>query len=425
MSNVTSQNIPRNDYLIFDGSYYIPRRSSITDIEIVHAINVSGRAFALVLNEKLSNTDAIYDIFAYRITTLTEDQWNTIIIDDELDLVTTYRSTVVGVGQYTSIEKLQIGIQYAMDTRNLSVEFSQYNKTTGAQSRMSIATSDRILLPRVSCYTIFGFDLTADLSMNSVEWTSREQNAVLIGGDPFPTYCSVLNDEGTHTLDSPGMIILLGERYIKLRCPEIEQYIESVNKYGQFATGIGVFRLANVEDITQVRFDYINLVKRPIHPIARLARLTFRFESLDGELVDFKGINHQLLISLKYYKPVSPDGVPANTSILNPDYDPDMMKIMSAQTAYAKELEDATFMAPDSDDNDYTSSTSNDDDDDDTDTSDTDSDNDNPIMNITGRNVVDHMMTRTRQGALIDSRNLQKEFVKLTPNIKTKIKYYE
>jgi hypothetical protein len=164
-------------------------------------------------------------------------------------------------------------------------------------------------------------------------------------------YASVLKDPaGPQTLDAPGLINLMGVRYITLRCPEIEDHICSTGKYGAYSTGIGVFKLLNSNQVVQLRFDFVNLVRKPFHPIGRLSRLTLRFELSDGTLYDFKGIDNQLLLTIKYYSPsprrpgdpAAPGG-PADgvvVSTLNPDYDPDFVRYVARRDAFAAHLDD-------------------------------------------------------------------------------------
>lgn len=133
---------------------------------------------------------------------------------------------------------------------------------------------------------------------------------------------------GRYRMTSPGIINLLGERYVKLRCPEIEDHINGSagNASDQFGVGLGVFKLASGNEITHIRFDFVNLIRKPFHPIGRLTRMTFRFELTNGSLYDFKGVNHQMLVSLKYLVPTPK--MKFEGSKLNPEYRPDYMSYL-------------------------------------------------------------------------------------------------
>lgn len=130
---------------------------------------------------------------------------------------------------------------------------------------------------------------------------------------------------------APDVANLLGVRYITLRCPEIEQHLYSGMTYCSHSTGLGVFKLPSGSEVSNLRFDFVSLVRRPFHPIGRLSRLTLRFERSDGVLYDFKGINTQLLLAVKFLSPGK--RVPLKRSVLNPDYDPDFLRYTLRMTA--------------------------------------------------------------------------------------------
>jgi hypothetical protein len=67
-------------------------------------------------------------------------------------------------------------------------------------------------------------------------------------------------------------------------------------------------------------------VRKPFHPIGKLTKLTFRFEIASGELYDFKGVNIQMLLMLKFLVPTQK--FKFEKSVLNPNYDPNFMKYM-------------------------------------------------------------------------------------------------
>lgn len=128
-------------------------------------------------------------------------------------------------------------------------------------------------------------------------------------------------------LAGPGIVTLQGVRYVKLRCPEIESFQNSATGTSEFNTGLGIFKLIGKNEISQIRFDFVKVHNRKIHPIGKLSRLTFRFEQPDGRLYDFKGVNHQLLINVKVWVPHPK--MHYHGSVLNREYNPDIMKYMN------------------------------------------------------------------------------------------------
>ena len=66
--------------------------------------------------------------------------------------------------------------------------------------------------------------------------------------------------------------------------------------------------------------------------------MTFRFETDEGELYDFKGVNHNLIIALYYYEPKRINTV--MPSILNPDYNPNFHEYQYKQEEQETESDD-------------------------------------------------------------------------------------
>ena len=132
----------------------------------------------------------------------------------------------------------------------------------------------------------------------------------------------------TATMNAPGIVNMTGERYIILRCPEIEAGLYSPGfSSGPIGTGLGIFRLQQPGVFADQRNDYVSVVTRPFHPIGRLDQLTLNLErgsSTTGELYDFKGVDYLMIISIKSYA-TKRLGHPATGSVLNPNYSPDFM----------------------------------------------------------------------------------------------------
>lgn len=125
----------------------------------------------------------------------------------------------------------------------------------------------------------------------------------------------------------PGLVNMLGERYVILRIPEIEDHLLGSYAYVSYTPGVGMFKLSSFLDVTNLRFDFVSLVRKPFHPIGKLFKLTFRFETSTGGLYDFKGVDVQLLIMVKFLLPSQK--FKFQRSILNPNYDPNFMKYMT------------------------------------------------------------------------------------------------
>lgn len=147
-------------------------------------------------------------------------------------------------------------------------------------------------------------------------------------------------DGNRFTLRSPGLTNLFGEKFVILRCPQIEEGGNASLSYQRFTTGIGLFKLYN-SNFAHLRFDFTHLRQLEMHPIGKLAKLSLRFERADGSLYDFKGVDHHLLLAIKFLKPVVKAGAVVDPDRrLNPDYNPDVLKFLT--TYYEDDLDESS-----------------------------------------------------------------------------------
>ena len=116
---------------------------------------------------------------------------------------------------------------------------------------------------------------------------------------------------------SPGIVYFIGNKYIVMKCPEIEAHLYGSLSYSKYTLGLAKFRVDNV-GINSERLSITKLPVREFHPIGKLAKMTLRFETNKGTLYDFKGVNHNIVFAIYYYEPIQkkfPEG-----SLLNPEY---------------------------------------------------------------------------------------------------------
>lgn len=136
------------------------------------------------------------------------------------------------------------------------------------------------------------------------------------------------------SITSPNMLDLGGPPYVVFRIPELEEHaFAGEGGNSNTVTGLGIFKLlAAGGGVQNLRFDFNNLVKKPFHPIGKLSRLSIRMELKSGDLYDFKGINHNILLVLKYLVPSVKGKLPRyNLRVLNSEYDPDAQKYLMAR----------------------------------------------------------------------------------------------
>jgi hypothetical protein len=133
------------------------------------------------------------------------------------------------------------------------------------------------------------------------------------------------NNVNKQVILPPGVVYLLGIRYVVLRCPEIESLI-GTHAYGKHSPGIGIFILGLNQQLVKQRLDFVHYVRKPFHPIEKLNRLTFRFELQDGSLYDFKGVDMFMILQIKTYIPKKRHPFDYKKSRLNPNYNPDFIQ---------------------------------------------------------------------------------------------------
>lgn len=121
-----------------------------------------------------------------------------------------------------------------------------------------------------------------------------------------------------YEITAPGIVFFIGEKYITIRSPEIEEHAYGSFAYNNYSLGIAKFRV-NTTGFNDERFQIQKLPNREFHPIGKLSKMTFRFEAENGKLYDFKGVNHNITYIIYYYKPklaITDDFKP----LLNPNY---------------------------------------------------------------------------------------------------------
>lgn len=134
-----------------------------------------------------------------------------------------------------------------------------------------------------------------------------------------------------------GIYSLVGERYIILRCKEIEENSFRSLSYTNNNLGIAKFTLG-VVGYKEDRLDYSSVPNREFHPIGKLTRLTLRFETRKGDLYDFKDVNHTLVFSIKYLEPASKGEF--IKSIINSNYNGNFLEYQYGQEEQEEDSDD-------------------------------------------------------------------------------------
>jgi len=172
---------------------------------------------------------------------------------------------------------------------------------------------------------------------NGTTWTSLDDT---VNGIYFQASIIVTTQEDYNVLVAPGIYNLLGEKYITLRCPEIEQNSFRYLAYSKYFMGLAKFKLDTVGYNSEI-IDYNDTLHREFHPIGKLSRLSLRFETSAGNIYDFKGVNHNITFAIYYYEPVQKERF--QNSILNPNYQGNFVNYMYRQQEQEEESDDQEF----------------------------------------------------------------------------------
>lgn len=133
-----------------------------------------------------------------------------------------------------------------------------------------------------------------------------------------------------HSMTSPGLVNLTGPRYVNIRCPNIESHMFRDRVNEAVHVGLGMVKLRGYGYRDQ-RFDFVSFPPRRFHPIGRLTKLEFRLERPDGSLYNSHGVDHTLLLVVRFYSAPPEGGETMNATRLNPDYVPDLRQVLTRQ----------------------------------------------------------------------------------------------
>lgn len=141
-----------------------------------------------------------------------------------------------------------------------------------------------------------------------------------------------------HQLVSPGLVDLTGERYVTVRCPEVENLMFRERAFEKFHAGLGMVKLSGY-GYREQRYDFVSFPPRRFHAKGIIDKLTIRLERADGTLYNAHGIDHTLLLVIRYYSPPQ-TGMSASRSILAPNYTPNLHAYLGAQKLAEQERRD-------------------------------------------------------------------------------------
>lgn len=331
IQNTSIKETPRN---LDTSSYYV-----FTSRGVSLYVEYSETNIVDILNENnfdvQLNTNNLYDLVYFRKVNIREVDYNSI------------KNTNSFIYNIKNLYK-----QISLGNYDLTTLRTELNNVWGEVDDIGFdATSlpdkkQGIFLLRSSGYLVINASIGKLVQQIGFDTLPRVEDSTLYSPSSVGNNLQVFagnysTDNRNYSIQAPGIVNLLGYRYLILRCKEMEDHLLGSYAYINYTPGIGLFKLASAyNDVTHLRFDFVNLVRKPFHPIGKLSKLSFRFETQDGNLYDFKGVNHQMLFVIKFLTPTQK--VSFEKGILNPNYNPNFMNYMSEnRTIEYKEDSDA------------------------------------------------------------------------------------
>lgn len=271
-----------------------------------------------------SNNDDPYILYGMREMVVNSDG-NTVPYTEVFQKIEIEPGDYTGVTFISNFNKL-------MNSQGIDLNLKAYSTPadlTNLVQFYSQSSAFIIDMKRSTIFEIMGFDLNIEQAENLKPIDKRRYMYMEYYKDKPEferMYHSTFNSATQqYMLLAPGIMYLMGHKYIILRCPEIEEHLYRSLSYSKYNLGLAKFRISSF-GYNEERVVITKLPIREFHPIGKLSRLTFRFETSDGSLYDFKGVNHNIVFAIYYYEPMQND-FPTN-SILNPEYKMNYLEYM-------------------------------------------------------------------------------------------------
>jgi len=262
----------------------------------------------------------------YKMKDSTED--NTIINDgynSSIDYKDIFKYIYISPGDYT-FKTFITKYNELTQNNDLEIMFSETTTPPELSNLIDIFSKAPLIvdMKRTTLSENLGFDLYPTAN-NEDRYISKSPPSLTTDSVLAKMFYSRLNKDykpnvstnNKWIITSPGIVYFIGNKYIIMRCPEIEEHLYRSLSYSKYTLGLAKFRVDSV-GINSEKLTITKIPVREFHPIGKLSRMTLRFETNKGSLYDFKGINHNIIFAIFYYEPIQKN-VPTR-SILNPEY---------------------------------------------------------------------------------------------------------
>lgn len=228
-----------------------------------------------------------------------------------------YTKIEIDIGDFSLPQLIQLINKKLIDLKieSLSTPPDVKNKIAFTSSKPFVLDMNNSTLRNT-----LGFNLSQNV--NNGFFTKINDPVITKNNNKFRYFISK-KDNSTYRIEAPGIVDLIGEKYVILNCPEIEEHSTLSLSYSKHNLGLARFKLGtlgyNDENISIQKTSV-----REFHPIGKFAKMTLTFKTQNGLLYDFKGANHNITFKIYYYQ--AETNIPFDKSILNPNYNPDVLQ---------------------------------------------------------------------------------------------------
>ena len=297
----------------------------LKDFKIYNVAMASSNVMLDMIN--LTHPPATLPIW-YKMKDSSESSDNTIINDgynSSIDYKDIFKYIYISPGDYT-FKTFITKYNELTQNNDLEIMFSETTTPPELSNLIDIFTKAPLIvdMKRTTLSENLGFDLYPTAN-NEDRYISKSPPSLTTDSVLAKMFYSRLNKDykpnvttnNKWIITSPGIVYFIGNKYIIMRCPEIEEHLYRSLSYSKYTLGLAKFRVDSV-GINSEKLTITKIPVREFHPIGKLSRMTLRFETNKGSLYDFKGINHNIIFAIFYYEPIQKN-VPTR-SILNPEY---------------------------------------------------------------------------------------------------------
>lgn len=206
-----------------------------------------------------------------------------------------------------------------------------------------------ITLERSGDSSVFELDLNNPSHIFYAPYVNKTStNSWCIQTDTQLTYATItMMSINEIKLISPGIVTLLGDRFVTIHCDEIENHLKGSMMFNTYSPGLALVNLG-VLGYSQTRNDFYSVNYKEFHPIGKLTNLKFSVRNPLGKLYNFRNVNWHMLICVKFFVPKQKKLFTKST--LNPNYDLDYVQYQIAKDGIrTKELQDDSEESDDDD----------------------------------------------------------------------------